>query len=257
MQQIFVKSIEEGIEKGKKILYDKVDRKTVLFLSGGSSPKPLYQSLALDKQLHPAALALIDERYGQPMHETSNEKMIRRTGLYTYIASQHIPVYPILQEHTSREETAEKYDETVRKLFFNVPRSVAIVSIGVDGHTAGIAPNREDFINPLFPSSSLRGGTTWQSPAETNGIASHSFAMTGSALVGSFNDVSGSFKERITLTFQALSMIDYFILWVFGDEKRHALEKIFTPGSLEEIPGRFFNLPEISEKVTLITDLRV
>ncbi|HSW88673.1 MAG TPA: 6-phosphogluconolactonase [Candidatus Saccharimonadales bacterium] len=231
MQNIFVSTIEEGIESAKKVIYDKVDRKTVFFLSGGSSPKPLYQSLALDKKLHPAAIAFVDERYGAPMHETSNEKMIRRTGLLTYFSGEHIPIYPILQENETREETTEKYDETVRKLLFNIPRSVAIMSIGVDGHTAGIAPNREDFTNPLFHNVSL--------------------------FTSSFNDISGSFKERITLTFQALSLIDYFILWVFGEEKRHALGKIFTSGSLEEIPGRFFNQPEISEKVTLITDLRI
>lgn len=231
MQHIFVPTIEAGVEKAKKVIYDKVDRKTVLFLSGGSSPKPLYQSLSLDKTLHPAAVGFVDERYGNPMHETSNEKMIRRTGLITYIAGEQIPVYPILQENLSREKTAEKYDEVVRKLLFNIPRSVAIVSIGVDGHTAGIAPNREDFINPLFHNVSL--------------------------LVGSFNDTTGPFKERITLTFQALSMIDHLILWVFGEEKRHALGKIFTEGPLEEIPGRFYNQPDISEKVTVITDLNI
>src|SRR5258708_1962504 len=159
--------------------------------------------------------------------------MIKRTGLLNYFTTQQISFYPILglqQENLSREGTAEKYDETVRKLFFNIPRSVAIVSIGVDGHTAGIAPNRKDFINPLFRNVSL--------------------------LAGSFNDITGPFKERITLTFQALSMIDYFVLWVFGNDKRHALEKIFTPGSLEEIPGRFYNQPEISAKTVLITDIQ-
>lgn len=256
MQHIFVPTIEVGVEKAKKVIYEQVDRKTVLFLSGGSSPKPLYQSLALDKTLHPAAVAFVDERYGNPMHDTSNEKMIRRTGLITYIAGEHIPMYPILQENLSREKTAEKYDEVVRKLFFNIPRSVAIVSIGVDGHTAGIAPNREDFINPLFPSSSLRG-VTEERRGNLNGIASHAFAMTGSDLVGSFDDATGPFKERITLTFQALSMIDHLILWVFGQEKRHALGKIFTQGLLEETPGRFYNQQDISEKVTLITDLSI
>ncbi|HSW96595.1 MAG TPA: 6-phosphogluconolactonase [Candidatus Saccharimonadales bacterium] len=230
MQTLIVSTIDDGVEKAKKVIYDKVDRKTVFFLSGGSSPKSLYQSLALDKKLHPAAVAFVDERYGTLMHDTSNEKMIRRTGLSTYFSGEHIPVYPILQENIARGETADKYDQTVRKLLFNIPKSVAIMSIGVDGHTAGIAPNREDFINPLFHNVSV--------------------------FVGSFNDTGGSFKERITLTFQALSLIDYFILWVFGEEKRHALGKIFTPGNLEEIPGRFFNQPEISEKVTLITDLR-
>lgn len=253
MQKIFVKNITEGIEKAKKKLYEKVDRSTVLFLSGGSSPKPLYQELALEKQLHPAALALIDERYGNPMHETSNEKMIKRTGLLNYISSQHIPFYPILQAHLSREETAEKYDETVRKLFFNIPKSLAIMGLGVDGHIAGIAPNREDFTNPIFTSTSLREATK-ELRGNPDEIASLPLTMTGYNFADSFHDEKGPFKERVTLTFQGLEMIDQFILWVFGDEKKHALEKIFTEGSLEEIPGRFFNKPEIDRKIILVTD---
>ena len=231
MEKIFVSTIEQGIEQARKILYEKVNRKTVLFLSGGNSPKSLYQALALEKKLTPAAVAIVDERYGKPMHETSNEKMLRRTGLLHYFTSANIPFYPILEEELALAETAESYDAIVRKLLFNIPKSVAIVSIGADGHTAGIAPNREDFTNPLFHNVSL--------------------------LVSSFNDSSGYFKERVTLTFQALAMIDYFILWVFGEEKRNALEKIFSQGSLEEIPGRFYNKPEITEKTVLITDVRI
>lgn len=230
MNKLIVSSLEEGVEKTKKVLYEKVDRRTVLFLSGGSSPKPLYQELALEKQIHPAAVALIDERYGEPMHDNSNEKMIKRTGIINYFSSEQVPFYPILQEGLSREETTEKYDATMRELFFNIPRSVAIMGVGADGHTAGIAPNREDFTNPLFHNISL--------------------------LVGTFNDEKGSFKERITLTFQALTMIDYFILFVFGEEKRHALEQIMLPGSLEEIPARFFMQKENAPKTLLVTNIK-
>ena len=229
MEKIFVQTADRGIEKAKKILYRKAGQGTVLFLSGGNSPKPLYQSLALEKKLHPAAVAVVDERYGEPMHENSNELMFRRTGLLNYLRLEHIPFHGVLKKDTSREDTALQYDETVRNLFFNIPKSIAIVGIGADGHTAGIAPNREDFHNRVFANLTK--------------------------LVDTFNDTKGPFKERITLTFQGLSLIDYFILWVFGDEKRAALERIFTPGSLEEIPGRFFNQPEISQKTVLISDL--
>src|SRR6266566_3671143 len=102
MQQLSVQNIDQGIEQAKKILYEKVDKKTVLFLSGGKSPKSLYQELAIEKKLHPAALALVDERYGQLMHDNSNELLLRRTNLLNYMRSEQIPFHHILQENLSR-----------------------------------------------------------------------------------------------------------------------------------------------------------
>ena len=55
MQIVVVQNEEKGIEKAKEILEEKVDKKTVLFLSGGSTPKSLYSALAHEKIIHPAA----------------------------------------------------------------------------------------------------------------------------------------------------------------------------------------------------------
>lgn len=244
MERILVRTIGEGVSEAKKLLGEIVDRNTVLFLSGGNSPIPLYQSLALDKTVHPAVVALVDERYGEPMHANSNEKMIRRTGLSTYITSQKIPFYTILQKGLSREETAVSYDAVVRKLLFNMPRSVAFLGLGADGHIAGIAPNRKDFVNPLFPNHITN----------EEGTSRQAF---GERMVDSFNDADGPFQQRVTMTFQALSLMDRLIMWVFGEEKRKAQEDIFTQGSLEQLPGRFLNLPDIAPKVTIISDMRV
>jgi 6-phosphogluconolactonase/glucosamine-6-phosphate isomerase/deaminase len=104
---------------------------------------------------------------------------------------------------------------------------IAILGIGVDGHTAGIAPNRNDFINPLFENKEN--------------------------LVGYFDDSKGVFGKRITLTFKSLSLIDNLILLVFGNEKKNALESMEKKGSLRKVPGRFF---KDKENTVLITDLR-
>src|SRR5437764_676646 len=102
MDMYVVSDIAEGIEKAKKFLYEQVDKKTVLFLSGGQSPSPLYETLAKEALIHPAAVAMIDERYGKAGHEKSNEKMIRETGLVSYLGDQKIPFHPILQEGKNR-----------------------------------------------------------------------------------------------------------------------------------------------------------
>ncbi|MDO8686880.1 MAG: 6-phosphogluconolactonase, partial [Candidatus Berkelbacteria bacterium] len=125
------------------LLHDLVDRKTALFLSGGSTPKDLYAKIAKDKKLIPGAVAMVDERYGKRFHKDSNELMIKNTGLISYFEKNNIRFYSILQKDTKREDTALQYDETVSFLLSHFPKSVAILGIGVDGHTAGL-PARLD-----------------------------------------------------------------------------------------------------------------
>ena len=233
MQIIVVDSIDQGIERAKDVLYQQVDRKTALFLSGGKTPMPLYACLAKEQILKPASVGLIDERFGEVMHENSNEKMVKDSGLLHYLEKIDAKFFPILQAGLQREQTADKYDQTVRDLFFHMPKNIGILGIGTDGHIAGIVPNRKDFIDPLF--------------AETK---NHVF-------VSSFNDEKGIYKERISLTFAGLSLLDFMLVFVFGADKKQALTQMFTTGPLEDIPARFFNMSEASKKTLIITDQKV
>lgn len=232
MKILQISDFQQAIEKAKEIVYEKVDKKTVLFLSGGATPKSLYASLVSDKILHPACVGMIDERYGKKFHAQSNELMIRETGFLDYLSSQRIPFYPILNRTMSRQNTAKSYDKTTRDLFFHFPKSVAIMGIGTDGHTSSIIPNRKDFIDPMFDDGKKQ------------------------LFVGEFNDTKSDYKERIGMTFAGLSLIDYFIVLAFGKEKKKALQEMFNQGSLEEIPARFF-AQQASNNTIIITDQQV
>jgi 6-phosphogluconolactonase len=256
MQIVVAENQEKGIEKAKEILEEKVDKKTVLFLSGGSTPKSLYQLLAKEKILTPAAVGMIDERFGAKWHENSNERMIQESGLLDYLQKIHVPFYPILNGHpeqsegshakhkgvrdssampqndNTRKQTAQDYDQISRDLFFKFPRSVAIMGVGTDGHTSSIIPSRKDFVDPMFEEAKQ-----------------HLF-------VGELNDAKGPYGERVGMTFSGLSLIDYFVVLVFGKEKRKALKKMLENGPLEEIPARFFN-QDAAEKTIVITDQKI
>lgn len=232
MQIVVISDFQKAIEKAKEILYSKVDRKTVLFLSGGSTPKSLYASLAKDAIIRPAAVGMIDERFGKKFHEKSNEAMIQETGFLDYLKKRDIPFYPIIKRSNSRKKTAENYDKTTRDLFFHFPKSIAIMGIGIDGHTSSLAPNRKDFTNPMFAEGKKQ------------------------LFVGEFNDTKSEYKERIGMTFAGISLIDYFIVFVFGKEKKKALQKMFEVGPLEEVPGRFF-VQQAFDKTVIITDQQV
>lgn len=227
-----VENMHDGFALAQEILYTIVDPRTVLYLSGGSTPKVLYERFAKEEILHPGAVGVVDERFGPRFHETSNEKMFRETGLLRYLQMRNIPFYPILQG-TSREETAVRYDEKIRTLHATYQQSVAILGIGADGHTSSLAPNRADFTNPMFD------------PSQKN------------LLVSEFDDQKSAYKERVGMTFLGLSMIDILLVLAFGEEKKKPLQLVFTQGSESEIPARFFKRPDIAKKTLFITDQRI
>ncbi len=219
-----------GIALAKSLLTTIVDRKTALYLSGGSTPKSLYEQLAKDEQIHPGVVGLIDERFGDPYHAESNEKMVLQTGLIRYLSLRDIQYYSILRG-LPVAESAIRYDDLVRSMQAVYPKNIGILGIGSDGHLASIAPNRADFTNPLFD--------------KKNSLA----------MVSYFDDAQGKFKKRITMTFLGLKMLDVLIVLVFGKEKSDALQKMFIEGEIEDIPSRFYKQPDIAKKTILITDI--
>lgn len=220
-----VENEQEGTLVARDLLYAACNEETLLFLSGGSTPRSLYEMLAKEKKLRVGALAIIDERFGNPMHENSNERMIDQTGLLAYFTEQNIPFYRILKEGASREQASKDYNTVLSELLPKFKKKIAIVGIGEDGHTLGIAPNRE------FDSPDL--------------------------LVDSFDDQGGPFGQRITTTFKTLSQMDVIMALVFGEKKKKALKALFMQGSLIEIPARFYTQPDIAPKTLFITDQKV
>lgn len=226
-----VSNAGEGSRLASDILTTVADRNTALFLSGGSTPIELYQQLAIEGELQPGVVGLVDERYGPKLHQQSNEKAIVDTGLLRYFSLRDIAFHPILHLDMTRRDSAQQYDEKVRSLFSVYPRSVTVMSVGIDGHTAG-----------LPASASL-----WQA-----GIAEDKHLY-----VTDYNDSNGFYKERITMTFLGLSMIDLHVLLVFGQSKKRALDLMFDTGLKEDIPARFFKQSNIAAKTLLITDQNV
>ena len=75
--------------------------------------------------------------------------------------------------------------------------------------------------------------------------------------VTSYNDASGKYGERITLTFAGLSLLDFIIAIIFGKDKKQALQNALSQGSLEEVPSRIFQTREIAKKTLFITDQKI
>lgn len=211
----------EALDKTHEILQRATTSNTVLYLSGGNTPKPLYKHISQENGILPGAVGMIDERFGAKWHANSNELMMKESGILHYLEKNGIPFHPILTDML-REEVAEAYDQTLRTLHAQYSRHIALLGIGADGHIASI-------------------------PAGDS-----VYDKDGYALVTSYD--GEKMGERITQTFLALSMMDDIVVLVLGDEKKKALELMKTEGSESEIPARFLMRDTISEKVTIITD---
>jgi len=224
MEIIEVKNKEEGAKIAFELLKKIVNKETVMFLSGGSSPKDLYKLISNDKShsVSPLAFCTVDERWGSPGHKDSNELMIEQTGLYKYAAgacgAAGIEVHKILGGILNRNETANRYNVVLEGVLARAESSVTIMGIGVDGHTAGIAPG---------------------------------IKLGAKSLVEDYSHVASDWQypERITLTPKALEIIEKHIILAYGEEKLLALRAL--------IKGNNENYSRLEGTVYLITDQKL
>ena len=171
-----------------------------LALSGGSTPKLLYQALAMPpwrdrmpwERVH---LFWGDERFVPPDHPDSNQRMAREA----MIARVPVPagnVHPVPTDGTP-EDAARRYEAELRAFAAERPREplfdVQLLGLGDDGHTAS-----------LFP------GTA---------VLSERGAWVA-AVVGAKPEA------RITLTYPALENSGDIAFLVAGEGKREALRRL-------------------------------
>ena len=118
-------------------------------LSGGSTPKGLYQTLSREPYRSSVPWKRIhffwgDERCVPPGHEESNYRLAQQTLLST-LAVPPQNVHRVEVEDRTPEQAAAEYEEHLRG-FFEVsagafPRfDLILLGIGSDGHTASLFP---------------------------------------------------------------------------------------------------------------------
>ena len=116
------------------------DRFTVA-LSGGSTPKVLYQVLAEEfREQVPWSNTHFfwsDERHVPPDHPDSNYRMAHE-ALLSRVPVPESNVHRVRSENPSAQEAADDYEKII------VPRlDLILLGLGADGHTASIFPGSE------------------------------------------------------------------------------------------------------------------
>lgn len=219
---IKVNNRDEGQVKAHAILKDLVDEKTLLALSGGTTPH--YSKMIVEPgDIMPGAICVVDERYGEPFHKDSTEFLLREQGVKEYADKFCIESHKILKDK-SLKDTAAVYAKEIEELFARFPKRVGVMGVGSNLHTAGIFPNSE---------------------------ASKSAEL----VVG--EEVNDKFRQRVTLTFRALSQFSAFVILMFGEDKKAAIGKILDKKEhdMRKYPAIFYRMAKIHS--FLITDQKV
>lgn len=125
--------------------------KAVLWLvAGGSAIKVAVHTRELLGALNPTDIlrvALTDERYGAVDHPDSNARQLVEAGF----DMSGLTFYPTLKGEDIAT-TSQQYSETLNILAKDCDAIIALLGMGVDGHTAGLLPG-----NPLMDTADYAG----------------------------------------------------------------------------------------------------
>ncbi|MFM7789906.1 MAG: 6-phosphogluconolactonase, partial [Microcystis panniformis] len=143
-QALIAKSLALVLEKITTSL-DQQDYFTIA-LSGGSTPKPLYEALS-SQPLDWSKIHVFwgDERYVSPDHPDSNQRMARLAWL-DRIPIPAANIHPMPTDEPDPHLAAQKYDDHLRQWFgVNSPDfpvfDLILLGMGDDGHTASLFPH--------------------------------------------------------------------------------------------------------------------
>lgn len=175
-----------------------------LFLSGGSTPIPIYEGLGRSgidwSHVH---LWWGDERFVPMDHADSNYRLVKESLLdHIDIPVNQVHPWPIL---STPELSAETYEREFKSFFDSSDHDIdfQLLGLGDDGHTAS-----------LFP------GTK---------------ALTETVRFCVSNHVEEKGTDRLTLTYPALGMSQRVVFLIKGEGKAQAvqelLEKEMHPGA--------------------------
>ena len=175
-----------------------------VLLSGGSSPKSIYEQLSNEKlDWTKVKIGLVDERFVNVQDKDNNERMIRMTLCQNN--AQKVDLIGMVVDPTNLQnnlvQTSSNYQVFEERI------DLCLLGMGEDGHTASLFPG-DDQSERLLHSDEL----------------------------GVFNTVSPNYPfNRITCSKKMLSRSDKTILLIGGERKK----EVFENAKLSSLPISF------------------
>jgi 6-phosphogluconolactonase len=179
-----------------------------LMVSGGSSPRPLYEKLSrADLDWSKIAISLVDERWVDPGQPGSNEDFIRATLIQDKASKAN---FFGLKTPQATAKAGLRYSE---RRFNSVPQpfDVCVMGMGLDMHTASWFPRSKGL----------------EAALDLN----HLNILCAIDATGA--PVAGDHPERISLTLQAVLKSHAVVLFIPGNEKRAVFDAAINKPRLE------------------------
>lgn len=215
---MIVPDAEAFAEAGARLFADAVatsDGRCVAGLAGGSTPKALYERLAMEPyrsgvRWSGVDLVLGDERFVAPTDADSNLNMIR-TALLDSLDGEAPRLHPVPFDGMTVNTAATAYQRTLQSLYGNATIDpvrpffdICFLGMGDDGHTASLLPGQNSLLDER---------QRWVLPV-----------------------TEGRPEARVTLTFPVLESAKLVVFLVKGEGKRAMLDRILS-GTDSEVPA--------------------
>jgi 6-phosphogluconolactonase len=185
--------------------------RTLLLLSGGNTPAPVYRALSkIPIEWSRVIVSLVDERDVESSSPGSNAKLLRETVLDGPAAAATF--WPLREPATTRDAAVQMATQRWTDAMPIV--AAAVLGMGDDGHTASLFPAAQDLDRAL---------------AERAPYTSIDARGCGGA---------GIWPRRISLTPSGLSQSRTRLLLLRGAAKREIFERALTTADVRSAPVR-------------------
>ena len=182
--------------------------KASLIVSGGSTPKPLFEKLStIDIEWSAVIVGLCDERWVDANHSDSNEKLVREHLLQN--RASRAKFSSLYREGIEAVEAIELCEERITQEL--LPMSVVILGMGADAHTASLFPHNPKLAEGL----SLESGRLCVSMKPADAL-----------------------HQRMSLTLPAILGAEHIYLHFEGEQKRRIYEKAVSGEDTMAMPIR-------------------
>lgn len=136
--------VESAIDLIKKII-EETDEVCRIALSGGSTPKPIYEALSQhDIDFSKVEFYQVDERYVPNEDENSNYKLINQSLINPL--GDNLKAFHYFDTTFPIDQCIKKYSEEIKDINFDL----VVLGMGTDGHIASIFPGDEKAINSEY-----------------------------------------------------------------------------------------------------------
>jgi 6-phosphogluconolactonase len=166
-------------------------------LSGGSTPRPVYEALAKREDIDFSQVVFwqVDERYVPSNHPDSNLKMMNE-ALFNPL-DQKLKRFYAFDTAVSQEEAVQKYTQFL-KTKKEGEFDLVILGIGSDGHTASLFPQAEGLVDEQ--------------------------KLVASTITEQF-----TVRERLTLTFVPIMQSKKILVLLAGQDKERVINELQNP----------------------------